>query len=648
MKHLIAATALSLLAPLATAADAPVSRVETAVRVVENVPEIPTDLTDRLQRYQNTRGAAFAGWNADGDSILVSTRFANTAQVHRVKTPGGAREQLTFFDEPVRAIAANPKRNAFVFGKDVGGSEFWQLYAFDGATREITLLTDGKSRNDSPLFSHDGATLAYSSTVRNGKDTDVWVRGLDGGDARAVVTAGGSWQPVDFSRDGKRLIVMQYVSANESRPAIVDLATGALTKLYDEKKRVAYGNLRFSNDGASIYYTSDESGEFSELRKRDLASTRSTSLTANIAWDVEGFTISDDGRRLAFVTNEDAFGVLHVRNLDGGKDLPLPALPKGVIDAVEFRHDGAQLALSINSATSPSDVYSIDLASGTLARWTESEVGGLDTATFVAPELVRFPTFDKAGGKPRTIPALYYRPKGNGPFPSVVVIHGGPEAQARPVFSADTQFLVNQLGVAVLVPNVRGSSGYGKTYLELDNGFKREDSVRDIGALLDWIGTRGELDAKRVGVYGGSYGGYMVLAALTHYNDRLRAGVDIVGISNFVTFLNNTESYRRDLRRAEYGDERDAKMRAHLEKISPLTNAKRITVPLFVAQGANDPRVPATEAGQIVSTVRGNGGNVWYLLQKDEGHGFQKKSNKDYFGAATMLFWKQYLIGDGK
>ena len=648
MKHLFAATALSLLAPLASAADTPVSRVETAVRVVENVPEIPTDLTERLQRYQNTRGAAFAGWNADGASILVSTRFANTAQVHRVKTPGGAREQLTFYDEPVRAIAANPKRNQFVFGKDVGGSEFWQLYAFDGATREITLLTDGKSRNDSPLFSHDGTTLAYSSTVRNGKDTDVWVRGLDGGDARAVVTAGGSWQPVDFSRDGKRLIVMQYVSANESRPAIVDLSTGALTKLYDEKKRVAYGNLRFSNDGAGIYYTSDESGEFSELRKRDLASTRSTSLTANIPWDVEGFTISDDGRRIAFVTNEDAFGVLHVRELDGGKDLPLPALPKGVIDAVEFRHDGAQLALSINSATSPSDVYSIDLASGSLARWTESEVGGLDTATFVAPELVRFPTFDKAGGKPRTIPALYYRPQGDGPFPSVVVIHGGPEAQARPVFSADVQFLVNQLGVAVLVPNVRGSSGYGKTYLELDNGFKREDSVRDIGALLDWIGTRGELDAKRVGVYGGSYGGYMVLAALTHYNDRLRAGVDIVGISSFVTFLNNTESYRRDLRRAEYGDERDPKMRAHLEKISPLTNAKKITVPLFVAQGANDPRVPASEAGQIVDTVRGNGGNVWYLLQKDEGHGFQKKSNKDYFGAATMLFWKQYLIGDGK
>ncbi|MDC8013163.1 S9 family peptidase [Tahibacter soli] len=646
MKHLIVVATLSLCAPLATAADASVARVESGTRIVENVPDIPADLAERLQRYQNTRGAQFVGWNADGASVLISTRFGNTAQVHRVKMPGGAREQLTFYEEPVRAIAASPARDMFVFGKDVGGSEFWQLYAFDGATREITMLTDGKSRNGDPLFSHDGRQLAYSSTLRNGKDTDVWVRDLDGGKSRVVVTAGGSWQPVDFSGDGKRLIVMQYVSANESRPTVVDLASGALTKLYDEKKRVAYGNLRFSSDGASVYYTSDESGEFSELRKRDLASTRSTSLTANIPWDVEGFVMSHDGRRIAFVTNEDAIGVLHVRDLDSGKDLALPKLPTGVIDAVEFRPDGAQVALSINSATSPSDVYSIDLAAGTLARWTESEVGGLDTASFIAPELVRFPTFDKAGGKPRTIPALYYRPKGDGPFPSVVVIHGGPEAQSRPVFSADAQFLAGKLGVAVLVPNVRGSSGYGKTYLELDNGFKREDSVKDIGALLDWIGTRKELDAGRVGVYGGSYGGYMVLAAMTHYNARLRAGVDIVGISNFVTFLNNTESYRRDLRRAEYGDERDPKMHAHLQKISPMTNAKNITIPLFVAQGANDPRVPASEAEQIVRTVRGNGGNVWYLLQKDEGHGFQKKSNKDYFGAATMQFWKQYLIGD--
>jgi dipeptidyl aminopeptidase/acylaminoacyl peptidase len=269
----------------------------------------------------------------------------------------------------------------------------------------------------------------------------------------------------------------------------------------------------------------------------------------------------------------------------------------------------------------------------------------------VTPTLVRFPTFDRVDGKPRTIPAFYYRPAkapASGKLPVVIQIHGGPEGQAQPGFSPTTQYLVNELGVAVLVPNVRGSSGYGKSYLLLDNGDKREDSVKDIGALLDWIGKQPELDADRIGVYGGSYGGYMVLATMTNYPERIRAGVDIVGISHFGTFLKNTEDYRRDLRRAEYGDERDPAMQAVFDRISPLNNASRISAPLFVAQGRNDPRVPYTEAEQIVKAVRGNDQPVWYLLFNDEGHGFRKKANSDYFGAATMLFWQRHLLDGGQ
>lgn len=314
---------------------------------------------------------------------------------------------------------------------------------------------------------------------------------------------------------------------------------------------------------------------------------------------------------------------------------------------VRFSPDGLHVGFALSAANSPSDIYSVDLEHQLVERWTTSEIGGLDASTFVTPELVRFPTFDKIGGKPRTIPAFYYRPRPNGSAkaPVVIQIHGGPESQARPVFSADIQFLVNELGVAVLVPNVRGSDGYGRSYLQLDNGFKREDSVKDMGALLDWIATRPELDSKRVGVHGGSYGGYMVLASMTHYNDRLRAGIDVVGISNFLTFLEHTESYRRDLRRVEYGDERDARMNAFLAKISPTANAKNITMPLFVAAGANDPRVPASEGQQIVDTVRKNGGEVWFLEFKDEGHGFRKKPNVDFFREATMQFWIEHLIG---
>jgi dipeptidyl aminopeptidase/acylaminoacyl peptidase len=226
----------------------------------------------------------------------------------------------------------------------------------------------------------------------------------------------------------------------------------------------------------------------------------------------------------------------------------------------------------------------------------------------------------------------------------IVSIHGGPESQSRPTFQARNNYYLNELGVALVVPNVRGSDGHGKTFLTLDNGFKREDAVRDIGAVLDWIGKDGRLDRGRVAVMGGSYGGYMTLASMVHYSARLRCGVDVVGISSFVTFLKSTQEYRRDLRRAEYGDERDEKMLEHLERISPLTNVKKITKPLLVVQGRNDPRVPVTEAEQMVKALRESGVPVWYLMARDEGHGFNKKRNVDYQFLSTILFFKEHLL----
>ena len=643
--------AMSACCALASAGE--VRREERDTRISEDIPEIPPALVERLQRYANTRSAGLGGWTADGSAILIGTRFANTTQVHRVGMPGGAREQLTFYDEPIATIAPNPKRDGFVFGKDIGGSEFWQLYWFDGATRETRLLTDGKSRNASPLWSHDGTRLAYTSTARNGSDSDVWVLDLASGDAKPVVISGGSWSATDFSPDGRSLLVQQDVSINDVRPGVVDLASGKLTLFPVDARpsdggKAAFGAFRWTRDGKGVYYTSDEGSAFLTLRHHDIASGRVTHLTANAPWNVEVFALSHDGRRLAYVTNEEGYGTLHVINTETRAELALPPLPKGVIGSIDFDPSDTRIAFDLNSATSPSDLYTVDLGNGGVARWTRSEIGGLDASKFVVPELVRFPTFDNAAGKPRTIPAFYYRPRtasADAKAPVVINIHGGPESQARPVFSADIQFLADELGIAVLVPNVRGSDGYGKDYLKLDNGYQREDSVKDIGALLDWIAKQPELDAQRVAVQGGSYGGYMVLASMTHYNDRLRAGIDVVGISNFVTFLANTESYRRDLRRVEYGDERDPKMQAFLARISPTTNAKAISKPLFVASGANDPRVPASEGQQIAATVRANGGDVWYLEFKDEGHGFRKKANSDYYRAAAMLFWQKYLLG---
>ena len=642
---------LSTLLLAHTSAAADVQRVETGNRISENVPAIPPELIEQLNRYQNTRSAAFAGWTRDG-CILIATRFAETAQAHRVCTPMGMREQLTFYPEPVSNLRAAPVTSAhdgFVFGKDVGGNEFSQLYWFDFGTRAVTQLTDGKrSQNSGPLFSHDGKQLAYSSTARNGTDTDVWLMDMATHEAKPLVAVGGSWSAQDFSDDGKRLLVTKYVSAAESYPGEIDVASGELRMFPVDGGKASFGDFKFApGTGRAAYFVSNEPvkgkpQEFHTLRYHDPASGKLQILTADIPWDVDQARISDDGKHLGFTTNEDGIAHLHVLSLPDKRALKLPELPVGDIGNFDFAPDGKRLALTLNTATSPSDVYVIDLDAATLTRWTRSEIGGLDASTFVAPTLIHYPTFDH-----RKIPAFYYKPAhvaAGRKLPVIISIHGGPESQSLPTFNANTQFLLAELGAAVLVPNVRGSAGYGTTYLGLDNAAKREDSVKDIGALLDWIAQQPELDASRVGVAGGSYGGYMVLASLMHYSDRIRAGVDLVGISNFATFLNNTESYRRDLRRAEYGDERDPKMKAVFDRISPANHADRIKARLFVAQGKNDPRVPYTEAEQIVKAVRANGQPAWYLLFNDEGHGFRKKSNSDYFGAASILFWKQYLL----
>lgn len=642
-------------APASASVDG-VQRETVGNRSTEGIPAIPAELVERLQRYQNTRGAGLAGWTADG-CLLVTTRFAETSQVHRVCQPLGMREQLTFYPEPVGGVVPAPigaPRDGFVFAKDRGGDEFSQLYWFDATTREATLLSDGRrSQNGGTAFNHDGSLMAYSGTGRNGRDRDIYVRDMRSGQARRVLETEGSWTPLDFSPDGRELIVMRYLSIADARPGVVDLASGKLTMFPIDGGSAAFGRFAYAPDG-SVYFISDEPldgavQEFRSLRRHDPATGAAVRVGPRIDWDVDDFVLSGDGTKLAYSSNEHGFSKLRLLALPEGRELPLPALPAGVIGDMAFSADGKRLAFSINGATSPSDVHVIDLAAGSVVQWTRGEIGGLDVASFIEPTLVEFPTFDTAGGKPRMIPAFYYRPRTASPerkAPVVMWVHGGPESQSRPSFHPMAQLLANELGIAMLVPNVRGSSGYGKTWLALDNADKREDSVRDIGALLDWIASQPELDATRVGVRGQSYGGYMSLATLQHYGDRVRAGIEFYGISDFVTFLENTEDYRRDLRRAEYGDERDPAMQAVFERISPLRNAHRIKSALFVAQGKNDPRVPWTEAEQIVKAARANGGPVWYLLYDDEGHGFRKKGNSDYFNAASMQFWQTYLLKD--
>ncbi|MGQ0587024.1 MAG: S9 family peptidase, partial [Gammaproteobacteria bacterium] len=586
--------------------------------VTENVPEIPAALAELSNQYQQARGASLQGWA--GHSILITTRFAESAQVHRVAFPGGDRQQLTFAQEPVSVAVPAPDGRSTLLRKDVGGNEQFQFHSYDLATGASRLLTDGKSRNQGALWADRGDRFAFSTTQRNGKDTDLHVLEHGAAASTPLLERGGTWGALDWSADGTRLLAMKFISANQSEVYVVDVASRAVTRFRPSGQPIAFGDARFSHDGQGVYYTSDEGGEFKQLRYERLGGDGARVLSADIPWDVEELELSADGRYLAFVANAGGVGELHLRDLKRDKAVATPKLPVGLVGNLRFHRSQPRLGFVLNGPRSPSDVFSFEVGSDELVRWTRSETGGLDASTFTEPSLVEFASFDG-----RKIPAFYYAAKPKQPgarVPVLISIHGGPEAQSRPSFNPLTELYVRELGVAVLLPNVRGSEGYGKGYLQLDNGFKREDSVKDIGALLDWVAKQPELDASRVAVIGGSYGGYMVLASMTHFNERLRAGVEIVGISNFVTFLTNTSDYRRDLRRVEYGDERDPAMKAHLQKISPMTNAKNITRPMLIAQGANDPRVPRTEAEQMVATIRGQGGDVWYVLAKDEGHGF--------------------------
>jgi acetyl esterase/lipase len=615
---------------------APPAHQERGNLVLEGIPAAEPALEERVERYLHARQATFLDWLPDG-ALLITTRFGETDEVHRIASALATREQLTFYKEPVNVARAaqEPGAEGFAFLKDEGGDENAQVYYYGLADHSTRALTSGKSLHGSLTFSHDGKRLAFYGNDRDGVSFDVYVAELGAGGAPRLLVSGRgeTWYPLDWSIDDHKLLLWKYFSVSESYLYLADVATGEITPLEKSNRKVGIRAARFAPDGRGIYVVSDEDGEFAQLHYVDMVTHDTRKLTANVPWDIEAFDASSDGRYLAYVANVD--GVSRLTIVDNTQKLTLtpPGILEGHILGIRFDRAGHRLAFSAENAQTPRDVYVYDLQKSALERWTHSEVGPLDARAFVAAELVRYPTWDR-----RVISAYVYRPPTPGPHPVLINIHGGPEAQYRPDFDAFTQFLVNDLGYVVVAPNVRGSSGYGKTFLALDNGELREDAVKDIGSLLVWIGLQRELDRDRIAVMGASYGGYLTLASLAAYNDRLRGGIDVVGISNFVTYLSSTAAYRRDLRRAEYGDERDVRMRGFLSRISPLTNAASIRKPLFIVQGLNDPRVPRSESEQLVARIRADGGDVWYLAAKDEGHGFKKKANRDFYLQTAALF----------
>ena len=641
--------------------------------VLEGVPPIPNELVTKIQPYTDFKRSTMAAWHPTKPGILIRTRASNTNQLHLVATPGSAPEQLTDFADAVFDGSFQPKKGEYVlFEKSSGGDEAFRIYRLDLATQTVTPITSLSSereRASTPAWNRKGDRIVYSTVTldRNNASrmaiTKAYIADpLKPAETRHIATLdGGGMFDFCFSPDDKQLAFQEYISAAESHLWTIDIASGEKRRISPAPKRDApayYGSPHFTRDGKGLYALSDRDNEFMRLIHIELATGKETVLTESLKFDVDSFASSDAAKRIAFVTNEEGSGVLRFLDLTTWKELPRPALLPGIISGLRWNNGadddespadenaGKELAFNLASARSPGDVYSFNTRTTKLARWTNNTSPALNPLDFVEPTIARWNSFDG-----RQISGFVYQPdarKFPGKRPVIIDIHGGPEDQARPGFIGRSNYLVNEGGIAIIFPNVRGSSGFGKTFLTLDNGSKREDAVNDIGALFDWIKTQPNMDPARVLVSGGSYGGYMSLAVSACYADRIAGAIDEVGIANFATYLINTESYRRDLRRAEYGDERDPAIRAFFEKISPLNNAEKITKPLFVVLGKNDPRVPHTESLQMVAQLKKQKTPVWLLMANDEAYdetrGFAKKGIADFLFYAQVRFIEEMLL----
>jgi len=624
--------------------------------IMEDIPPIPPALAQTLNRYQNVRAATFSGWSEDSKSIYIKTRFGAVNQLHRVDMPGGTRTQITFADEPVGEVASQPNGSLLALTRDRGGDEFDQLFLLNPNNGLIRNLTDGNALNNRMIWDRPGQRIAYRSTRRNGRSNDIWVQGTDPSDKAKILhkaTDGSLWKPIDFTRDGKFLLIQQFISVVDSRIWIKKLPDGEPRLLAGDAENQA-SNIAagFDLKDTSVLFVTNQRNGAAELATVSLGAEPLIRFIPSITdWDITQLTLSRDRRRGAFITNENGISRLYLLDPVRLKYKRVNKIPLGLISGLAFSPDGKKLGMTLNSQRSPNDAWVLDLgrkprSSGKLTRWTFSEVGGLDTGKFSKPIPFKYPSPVGDQDLFLSVPAFAYLPPGDGPFPVIIYIHGGPENQFRPSFNSDFQLWIDELNVAVIAPNIRGSLGNGADYIALDDGYKREEAVKDIGALLDWIAQQPQLDQNRVAVFGASYGGYMALASAVHYGDRLRAAVDRVGISNFVTFLENTQGYRQELRRTEYGDERDPKMRAFLEGISPLNNVGKINIPLLVVQGRNDPIVPMSESEQLVKALRLRGQTVWYINALNEGHGYSRKENRDLYQQVAFLFLQKYLLED--
>jgi dipeptidyl aminopeptidase/acylaminoacyl peptidase len=564
-----------------------------------------------------------------------------------VGAAGGWPEQLTFYTDRVDFVRWSPDGTGLLFGKARGGDENAQLFWMSPDGAQVRQLTDApKIRYNFGAWSADGRHISYASNKRNPNFFDIYTMDVATGQESLVYQQDGSNAAAAWSGDGRFIVVSRASDtlSLDNDLYLVELATKGVTHLTPHTGAAQFGNVHFTRDGRALILSTNVAGEWQSLARMDLATRKIDSVT-NAMWDTDASEMSADGRLLAYALNREGFSELYVRKLtDAGigseRDTPVVLPGKGVVGGLEFSSDGRKLAFTFAGARHNADVWLYDLRTRRLEQVTRSSRAGIPQSSFVEPQLIRYKTFDG-----REIPAWYYKPqpaatKVAAMLPVIISVHGGPEGQERPGFNPTYQYFLSR-GYAVLAPNVRGSTGYGKTFTHLDDVKLREDSVKDLAAAVDWLKTSGDADSRRIAVMGGSYGGYMTLAAITLYPNLWAAAIEMFGISNFETNLRNTSGYRRKQREREYGTL--ANDLEFLRSVSPIYKVDRIKAPLLVLQGKNDPRVPYTESEQIVKALRDRNAPVEYMLFEDEGHGFVKLANRLVLYPKIVDFLERYM-----
>lgn len=613
----------------------------------DGVPPVPLALADAIFPYGQFRRARLLAWHPKERRILIATRFEQP-QLHEVRAPGGARVQLTFFRDGVAApderpfALYEPDGRSFVFQKDTsGGGEANQLFRYDLASGTSTLLTDGRSKNQYPVMSKSGL-VAFATTRRNGKDWDIYslnpanVRE----DHRRILEATGTWIPLDWSPDGRQLLVVEQISNAQMHLWLIDVASGGRTPLTDRESPPArWVPASFTPDGKSVLALSNKGGEATSLWRRDLAKGEWIAATRSNE-SLEGYALSPDGRTLALIVDRGDTNTLRLQPLSGRERAPV-AVPPGVISDLAWHANGREIGFSLTGSRMFHDVYSVAVDTNKVERWTWSEIGGANPESLPDAEVVRWKSFDGL-----TISGILYKPapRFTGPRPVIINVHGGPDARERPRPLGRSDYFRNEMGVAIIYPNIRGSIGFGRSFEQLDNGLLRENAIKDIGALLDWIATQPTLDKNRVMIVGASYGGYVALASAIEYGNRLKCVQAAFAISDYLSYLETTDMSRQANRNAEYGNPDDPELRTFLARISPLSNAAKLRIPLYLVHGARDTRIPQAQSDMMAKAVKANGTPVWYVVYKDGGHLTLSPPNNNFNQYTWTLFVQQYLL----